>query len=96
MYERDLASALATMARRRGPRGFTFDDLAEVGRRYRATIGTVADWLARARSTGLVEELGFDRGINGLAGPAALGPRRYRLAQVRAVASEGEDLRQIG
>lgn len=77
MYEKDLASALATMARRRGTRGFTFDDLAGIGHRYRATIGSIADWLAQARSTGLVEELGFDRGIGG---PSALGPRRYRLA----------------
>ena len=95
MYERDLASALATMARRRGTRGFTFDDLAEIGRRYRATIGNVADWLARARSTGLVEELGFDRGINGVAGPAALGPRRYRLAQPGANTRENP-LEEVG
>lgn len=83
MYERDLASALATMARRRGERGFTFDDLTGVGHRYRATIGSVADWLAQARSTGLVEELGFDRGIGG---PNVLGPRRYRIARARAAA----------
>jgi hypothetical protein len=91
MYERDLASALATMARRRGSRGFTFDDLAGVGHRYRATIGSVADWLSRARSTGLVEELGFDRGLGG---PDALGPRRYRIAQARSTAAEGDAVQE--
>lgn len=93
MYERDLVSALATLIRRRGARGFTFDDLAVVGRRHRATIGSVADWLARARSTGLVEELGFDRGIGG---GQALGPRRYRVAQARAAAATDEPQAETG
>ena len=75
MFERDLASSLAKVAVRRGPRGFTFDDLATAAQGTAATIGRVADWLAGARSVGLIEELGFDAGPDG----GLQGPRRFRL-----------------
>jgi hypothetical protein len=73
MYDTELASSLASVAARRGTNGFTFNDLASVVEPQRVTISAVADWLARARSTGLVTEMGFD---NGDKGP---GPRRYRI-----------------
>jgi hypothetical protein len=77
MYEKDLSATLATVALRRGGRGFTFDDLVRAAsRRSEATIGQVADWLAGSRASGFVDDLGFDEGV----GIAALGPRRYRLA----------------
>jgi hypothetical protein len=75
MFERDLASSLANVAVRKGPRGFTFDDLATAAQGKAATIGRVADWLAEARSVCLVEELGFDSGPDG----ALQGPRRFRV-----------------
>jgi hypothetical protein len=77
MYERDLAVSLASVAARKGNHGFTFDDLARVVEPQRAHISAVADWLARARSTGLVTEMGFDAGL----GEDRLGPRRYQLAR---------------
>jgi hypothetical protein len=77
MYEKDLAGTLAQVAVRKGARGFTFDDLVRAaGRRPEATIGQVADWLANARASGFVDDLGFDAGF----GREALGPRRYALA----------------
>jgi hypothetical protein len=75
MYQRDIAMSLASVAARKGSNGFTFDDLASVVEPQRVTIGAVADWLARARSTGLVTEMGFDAGDD----DERLGPRRYRL-----------------
>jgi hypothetical protein len=75
MYEKDLAAALAGVAVRRGARGFTFDDLIRAGARERVTISHVANWLAGARSSGFVEDMGFDDPIGGV-----YGPRRYRIA----------------
>jgi hypothetical protein len=74
----DLARTLASVAVRRAARGFTFDDLARAATSEQGTIGLVADWLAHARSSGLVHEAGFDTGVAGLTGP-----RRYRLASRR-------------
>ena len=76
MHERDLTSALVTVARRNGSRGFTFDDLARASHGHRGTVSDLAFWLAEARRTGFVEDLGFDSGVAG----ETLGPRRYRLA----------------
>jgi hypothetical protein len=75
VHERDLAMVLAGVVVRRGKRGFTFEDLLRVATRHRATLGDVAAWLAAARSSGLVADLGFDHEAGG-----ELGPRRYRLA----------------
>lgn len=77
MYEKDLASSLANVAVRRAERGFTFDDLARAATTHRVTVSNVANWLAEARRSGFVEELGFDPGIGG----ERHGPRRYRLAR---------------
>jgi hypothetical protein len=84
MHETDLGRALGDVARRQGPRGFTFDDLARPARHQRATIGQVADWLARARTRGNVLDMGFDAGLRGLPD----GPRRYRL---RTAADAAQD-----
>lgn len=75
MYERELASSLANVAVRKGSRGFTFEDLAGPVRAGRVSIVDVTDWLADARSTGFVAEMGFDPGV----GEERFGPRRYRL-----------------
>lgn len=76
MYGKDLISALEEMAARRGRHGFTFDDLARAGARHRGHVSDLAEWLAQARSTGFVEDLGFDEE----AGLGVRGPRRYRIA----------------
>ena len=83
MYEKDLAGDLAHVAVRRGGRGFTFDDLVRAATAQSATIGTVADWLAGARASGLVEDMGFDPGI----ADVERGPRRYRIARAERGAS---------
>jgi hypothetical protein len=81
VYEKDIAGTLANVAVRRGLRGFTFDDLIQAASRRRgATLGQVADWLAQARASGFVDDLGFDPGV----GPIPFGPRRYALARGRA------------
>lgn len=77
---------LAGLVVRRGRRGFTFEDLLRVATRQQGTLGDVADWLAAARSSGLVCDVGFDEAE----GHGLLGPRRYRLAgreDVRATAA---------
>ena len=76
MQERDLAIALAHTVVRRGARGFTFEDLLRVASRSRLTLSHVADGLAKARSSGFVDDVGFDEGPR----PGTIGPRRYRLA----------------
>ena len=75
MYEKDLASALANVAVRRGSRGFTFDDLARASRQHGGRVSDLAEWLAQGRSSGFLEDLGFDAD----AGLQVLGPRRYRI-----------------
>lgn len=77
MYGKDLVSALDEVAARRGHSGFTFDDLARAGARHRGHVSDLAEWLARARSTGFVEDLGFDEEV----GLGVRGPRRYRIAE---------------
>lgn len=76
MYEKDLVTALVNVAVRRGRAGFTFDDLARAGVHHRGNVSDLAEWLAQARSSGFVEDLGFDDEP----GLGDLGPRRYRLA----------------
>ena len=77
MYEKDLATALVNVAVRRGRTGFTFDDLARAAAHHRGTVSDLAEWLAQARSSGFVEDLGFDD----LPVLQGFGPRRYRIAQ---------------
>ena len=90
MYERDLATALAQTVMRRGARGFTFEDLLRVASRSRLTISAVADWLAMARSSGFVDDVGFDEGPR----PGMTGPRRYRIASTRTSGIAKEATRQ--
>lgn len=80
MYEKDLVTALETVAQRRGSRGFTFDDLARAATHHRGTFSDLAEWLAQARSSGFLEDLGFDEETD----LGVRGPRRYRLAQQEA------------
>jgi hypothetical protein len=77
VYEKDLVSALVNIAVRRGRKGFTFDDLARAGMPHRGNVSDLAEWLAQARSSGFVEDLGFDDDE----GLGVVGPRRYRMAQ---------------
>lgn len=72
-----LAAVLDRTAARKGPGGFTFGDLLEAGVPASASLSHVAAWLAEARSTGAVEDMGFDAGH----GDRTLGPRRYRAVQ---------------
>jgi hypothetical protein len=90
MYERELAGTLSNLAVRRGGRGFTFDDLIHAARARSVSIGRVAEWLAQGRSSGLLEDVGFD-----LAGGdgETLGPRRYRVARSR---SKSEQMLRAG
>jgi len=76
VYEKDLVSALETVAERRGLGGFTFDDLARAGAHHQGTFSDLAEWLAGARSSGFLEDLGFDEET----GLGVRGPRRYRIA----------------
>lgn len=80
MYEKDLVTALETVAQRRGPLGFTFDDLAKAAAHHRGTFSDLAEWLAQARSSGYLDDLGFDEETS----LGVRGPRRYRLAQHEA------------
>ncbi|MFL5846392.1 MAG: hypothetical protein ACJ762_17030 [Solirubrobacteraceae bacterium] len=55
MGDGSLAETLTQVVRRFGDRGFSFDDLIEPAMRSGATVGELTEWLARARSSGLVE-----------------------------------------
>lgn len=87
MYEEDLTSALVNVAVRRGDRGFTFDDLARASRQHGGRVSDLAEWLAQARSSGWLEDLGFDAE----SGLQVLGPRRYRLAGGRRTKQPARD-----
>lgn len=89
MYEKRLAKALAGVAQRRGARGFTFDDLVRGVRAEQARLSDIAEWLARGRSSGAFEELGFDGGFGG----QPVGPRRYRVVDGASSAGPGEHRR---
>ena len=55
-----LAEMLTLVVRKRGDRGFCFDDLIAPAHYYGATIGQLAEWLAQARRTGLIETVVTD------------------------------------
>lgn len=58
-----------------GPRGFVFDDLVRAALQVNCrSLTEVVDWLAHARSSGFVEDVGFDVLPDG----SGVGPRRYR------------------
>lgn len=65
---------MAAFAATRRP--LSFDDLARIVADRGAKLSDVADWLATARSSGLVEDCGFDLGPDG----APVGPRLFVLA----------------
>ncbi|MDX6663939.1 MAG: hypothetical protein QOG68_145 [Solirubrobacteraceae bacterium] len=80
MFEKDLASRLASIAVRRGGRGFTFDELVAAANTQPGTLGDVVDWLAKGCASGLLQDMGFDAGATG----PGHGPRRYRLIGIRS------------
>lgn len=68
-------------------RGFTFDEVARAAVQVEAySLTDLVEWLAKARSEGLIDDVGFDA----LPGGAGVGPRRYRVARQQASQSEGE------
>jgi hypothetical protein len=72
-----LAAALHRCAARKGGEGFTFADLLRAGRPERASLSDLTAWLAQARATGAVEDVGFEI----IDGSRAVGPRRYRATR---------------
>lgn len=73
-----LDQRLTRMAEHCGAKGFRFDDLVRAAVQVGVvSLTAVTDWLAHARSSGFVEDVGFDPLPDG-SGP---GPRRYRRAQ---------------
>ena len=80
-----LETRLARAAHHRGSAGFVFDDLVRAARQVGVdSLAAVADWLAAARSSGLLEDVGFDLLPDG----TGFGPRRYRIRQVERPAVE--------
>lgn len=57
---RSIDGVLERWTTLRGPDGFTFRDLVEVGRREQSTIAELADWLSRARAAGTIGEAGLE------------------------------------
>jgi hypothetical protein len=71
---------LAALAFSRRP--LSFDDLLSVVADRGATLSEVADWLANARASGMVDDFGFQLDVHG----RPTGPRLFILAaQARAV-----------
>jgi hypothetical protein len=68
------ALLLATFAVTRRP--LSFDDLIRVVSDQGARLSDVADWLATARASGLICDVGFEEGPDG----APVGPRLFVLA----------------
>src|SRR3954453_11645 len=68
------ALMLAAFARARGP--LSFQDLASVVGPLGARISDVADWMATARQSGLLQDEGFAENAAGL----PHGPRLFSLA----------------
>ncbi len=63
-------------------RPLSFDDLLSVVRDRGALLSEVADWLANARASGMVDDHGFALDVHG----QPTGPRLFSLAaQARAV-----------
>jgi hypothetical protein len=71
---------LAALAASRRP--LSFDDLLSVVADRGARLSEVADWLANARASGMVDDYGFQLDVHG----QPTGPRLFVLAaQARAV-----------
>ena len=68
------ALMLATFASSRRP--LTFDDLVQVATGRGARISDVADWMATARSSGLICDEGYETGPDG----SPIGPRLFVMA----------------
>lgn len=66
---------LAAFAATRRP--LSFDDLARLLADRGAKLSDIADWLATARGSGLIEDCGFERGPDG----APIGPRLFVLGE---------------
>jgi hypothetical protein len=70
-----LAAALTNVAVQQGARGFTLADLTRPAEYQGATVGQLVAWLTQAQADDLIEDIGFDRGINA----SVTGSRRYRI-----------------
>lgn len=66
---------MAALAAARRP--LSFDDLAQVVAERGAKLSEIADWLATARASGMVEDKGFELGPDG----TPVGPRLFVLAE---------------
>jgi hypothetical protein len=64
---------LSLVVSKRGDRGFCFDDLIGPAKYHGATIGELAEWLAQAQSSGLIETVVTDPAERTLG-------RRFRIA----------------
>jgi hypothetical protein len=74
------ALMLAAFAAARRP--LSFQDLVSVVAPQGARLSDVADWMATARQSGLLDDEGFELGPDG----SAIGPRMFALAEsARAV-----------
>jgi hypothetical protein len=73
---------LTDYARKRGPRGFTFDDLAEEVVDTGLGADEISAWLMEGRRSGLLADLGSEQLSDG----TVIGPQRYCLA---ALAPQG-------
>lgn len=74
------ALMLAVFATARHP--LSFQDLVSVVAPQGARLSDVADWLATARQSGMIEDLGFEQSEGG----EMVGPRLFALAEsARAV-----------
>ena len=80
----EVTTALAKMAKNRLKRGFTFEDLVRVGAVRQASLSELAEWLAEARSSGFVDDMGFDPVLHG----TSRGARRFRYRTTDPAASE--------
>lgn len=74
------ALMLACFANARRP--LSFQDLVSIVGPHGARLSDVADWLATARQSGMLEDAGFEEGPDG----ELVGPRLFMLAEsARAV-----------
>ena len=55
-----LGEMLTIVVRKRGEAGFCFDDLLPSAEYHGATIGELAEWMAQARSHGVIEAVVTD------------------------------------
>lgn len=55
-----LSDMLTSAARRRGARGFSFDELVDPAAYHGATFGELVEWMAKSQSDGTIEAVVAD------------------------------------